>query len=151
MIMIDYHSSSVRRSLNFPEIKISIQYQYIGCRVNLSAVMFLSEILKSPPISLRLVTMEFGVIQVCWLLDRPQPENSVNMKIFDDIITLLTVVYMADHLIGRQLQTWTEKIDFTWLATFNFSWHRITDKTVNLEQRYTPVVSKFSQMYNISM
>ena len=123
----------------------------IGCQKNWSTVMFLSEILKSSPISLRLATMEFGVIQVCWLLDRPQPENSVNMKIFDDIITILTVVYMADHLIGRQLQTWTEKIDFTWLATFNFSWHRITDKTVNLEQRYTPVVSKFSQMYNISM
>ena len=107
----------------------------IGCQKNWSAVMFLSEILKSSPISLMLVTMEFGVIQVCWLLDRPQPENSVNMKIFDDIITILTVVYMADHLIGRQLQTLAENINFTWLATFNLSWQRITDKTVNLEQR----------------
>ena len=136
MIMIDYHSSSVRRSLNFPEIKISIQYQYIGCRVNLSAVMFLSEILKSPPISLRLVTMEFGVIQVCWLLDRPQPEDSVNMKIFDDIITLLTVVYMTDHLRKTTSNLDRKNTSLGLLHTLNFSWQRITDQTVNLHQWY---------------
>ena len=136
MIMIDYHSSSVRRSLNFPEIKISIQYQYIGCRVNLSAVMFLSEILKSPPISLRLVTMEFGVIQVCWLLDIPRPENSVNMKIFDDIITLLTVVYMADHLRKTTSNLDRKNTSLGLLHTLNFSWQRITDQTVNLHQWY---------------
>ena len=108
----------------------------IGCQKNWSTVMFLSEILKSSPISLGLVTMEFGVIQVCWLLDRPQPENSVNMKIFDDIITLLTVGYMADHLRKTTSNLDRKNTSLGLLHTLNFSWQRITDQTVNLHQWY---------------